>query len=109
MSAKIRAIIKRPDEDIGHVTNISPTLENLQNIVDGYIETVTIRPGVVVICNEEGRITGLDPNCEVKVETLMGQGTVDFCGEIVVVGAEGDKFCDLPEWVTRKEWAQWLV
>ena len=46
---KIRAIVKRPDEEIGHVTNISPTLQNLQNIVGGHIETVTIAPGVVVI------------------------------------------------------------
>ena len=60
---KIRAIVKRPDEEIGHVTNISPTLKNLQSIV----------------------------------------------GEIVVVGADEDEFCDLPGWVTRKEWASWLV
>lgn len=106
---KIRAIVKRPDEEIGHVTNISATLKNLQNIVGGYIETVTIRPGVVVICNEEGRIAGLDPNCAVKVESLLGCGTVDFVGEIIVVGADGDEFCDLPEWVTRKEWKTWLV
>lgn len=108
MSEKIRAIVKRPDEEIGHVTNVSNSLRNLQNIVGGYIETVTIRPGVVVICNEEGRISGLDPNCAVKVETLLGAGTIDFYGEIAVVGADGDEFVDLPEWVTRKEWASWL-
>lgn len=106
---KIRAIIKRPDEEIGHVTNISPKLKNLQNIVGGNIETVTIRPGVVVICNEEGRITGLDLNCVVKVDTLFGYGLVGFCGEIIVVGACEDDFCDLPEWVTRREWASWLA
>lgn len=38
--AKIRAIIKRPDEEYGHVTHISATLENLQKTVGGYIETV---------------------------------------------------------------------
>lgn len=106
---KIRAIVKRPDEDIGHVTNISSTLKNLQNIVGGNIETVSIRPGVVVICNEEGRITGLDPNCVVKVDTLFGYGLVDFYGEIVVVGTDRDQFCDLPAWVTRKEWETWLA
>lgn len=109
MSAKIRAIVKRPDEDIGHVTNISPTLENLQKIVGGYIETVTIAPGVVVICNEEGRILGMDPNCTVKVKYLYGELEVDFVGEICVVGADEDELCDLPEWVTRKMWASWLA
>ena len=29
MKAKIRAILKRPDESFGHMTNISPKLENL--------------------------------------------------------------------------------
>lgn len=29
---KIKVIIKRPDEQYGHVTNISNTLENLQNV-----------------------------------------------------------------------------
>ena len=106
---KIRAIVKRPDEEIGHVTNISPTLENLQNIVGGYIEAVTIRPGVVVICNEEGRMKGLEYNCIVSGRDLVGDFEVGFVGEIVVVGAEEDEFCDLPEWVTRKEWASWLT
>lgn len=111
---KIRAIVKRPDEEIGHVTNISPTLQNLQNIVGGYIEAVTIAPGVVVICNEEGRIMGLPHNCEVRGRNLIGEFTVDFCGEIIVLGdlhedREGEDFTDLPKWVTRKEWASWLT
>lgn len=31
---KIRAIVKRTDEQYGHVTNISNTLKDLQNAVD---------------------------------------------------------------------------
>lgn len=42
MDAKIKVIIKRADEEYGHVTNISHRLENLQNTVGGYIETVNI-------------------------------------------------------------------
>ena len=109
MDEKIRVIVKRPDEEIGHVTNISPTLKNLQNIVGGYIEAVTIRPGVVVICNEEGRLKGLDYNCTVGGRDLVGDFKVGFVGEIVVVGVADEDFCDLPEWVTRKEWASWLT
>ena len=96
---KIRAIVKRPDEDIGHVTSISNTLKNLQNIVGGYIETVTIiaeEPKVVIICNEEGRILNMPYNC-----TING---IDFCGDIIAVGVDGDEFADLPEAVTRKVW-----
>ena len=40
--AKIRAIVKRPDEKYCHVANISNTLKNLQRTVEGPIETVSI-------------------------------------------------------------------
>ena len=85
---KIKVIIKRPDEAIGHVTWISDTLENLQRTVGGYIETVTLEPDYCVICNEEGRIQGLEHNCY-----FCGIG---FVGTILVVGTDGDEFCDVP-------------
>lgn len=96
---KIRAIVKRPDEKIGHVTNISDSLENLQRTVGGYIETVTIiteEPKVVIICNEEGRILNLPYNC-----TISG---IDFYGDIIAVGVSGDEFADLPAAITLKLW-----
>ena len=53
----IRAIVKRADEQYGHVTWISNTLSNLQNQVGGYIECVTSADGnFVIICDEEGRL-----------------------------------------------------
>lgn len=85
--SKIKVIIKRPDEPVGHVTTIAPTLENLQKLVDGYIETVTIGT-VVIICNEEGRIRGLPYNC-----TVFGRG---FVGTIVIAGTDGDEFGSVP-------------
>ena len=51
--AKIRAIIKRADEQFGHVSNISASLKNLQKIVEGPIETVNVTDDTVIICNEE--------------------------------------------------------
>ena len=108
---KIRALVKRTDEEIGHVTAISDRLKNLQRTVDGYIECVTIRhdPHVVVICNEEARLLHLPYNCTVKGRDQLGEFDCPFFGDIIVVGADGDEFCDLPEEVTRKEWASWLV
>ena len=102
MTAKLRALIKRPNEDIGHVTAISPRLENLQRIVQGYIETVT---------NEEGRIYDLPANCIVKIQDGPNVGgTVSFVGEIIALGVNGDEFADLPGWVTRRVWEeQFLV
>lgn len=56
---KIRCFLKRPESD-WYSTCSSTSLNNLQRIVGGYIETVTFPElGVVVICNEEGRLLGL--------------------------------------------------
>ena len=56
---RIRVIIKRPGEPYGHAFNIVNSLETLQHIVGGYIETVTLGSDWTIICNEEGRLRGL--------------------------------------------------
>lgn len=84
---KIFVWIKRPNEPPRHVW-ISNTLENLQRNVGGYIETVTLAPDLVVICNEEGRLRGLPHNCE-----ICG---VDFVGDIIITGISGEDFADCP-------------
>ena len=86
---KIKVIIKRPDEEVGHVSWISNTLENLQRTVGGYIETVTLMKDVVLICNEEGRLMNLPYNCE-----ICG---IDFVGTIIAAGVKGEEFADFPE------------
>ena len=110
MGKKIRAIVKRPDELIGHVTAVSNSLENLQRIVGGYIQIVPIRmyPNIVVICNEDGRLQHLPFNCTVTGHGPAGDFEVGFVGDIIVVGVEGDELADLPAEITRKMWASWI-
>lgn len=84
---KIKVIVKRPDS-VPYSTHISNSLENLQKIVDGYIETVTLSSDCVVICNEEGMLRGLPYNCN-----ICG---IDFVGTIVFAGINGDEFSDIP-------------
>jgi hypothetical protein len=85
---KVRVIIKNPGE-IPHVTAISSALKNLQSHVGGYIEAVTYYDkSMIVLCNEEGRLKNLPPNCTV--------GGVDFVGTIVFIGYKGEEFDDLP-------------
>lgn len=93
---KIKAIIKRPDEEFGHMTNISERLENLQNTVEGYIECVSPDPRIVIICNEEGKLIGLEPNMKIPGDTLFGT--------IIVVGVSGEDFSDIP--ISFEEWKQ---
>ena len=99
---KIRAIIKRPDEQVGHVSAISPTLENLQKTVGGYIEAVRMLPfgcakdGYYILCDEEGRYKKNDFNCMVK--------GVPFLGTIIVIGSKGEEFTDCP--LSFSEWKE---
>ena len=90
---RIRVIAKRPDSD-WYVTNLSDNLKNYQNFVDGPIECVIIASDCCIVCNENGRLLGLEPNCEVA--------GIDFVGTIFVVGIDGDEFDDVP--ISLKEW-----
>ncbi|HAE45318.1 MAG TPA: hypothetical protein DCG37_06980 [Lachnospiraceae bacterium] len=96
---KIKVIIKRPDEKAGHVTWISNTLANLQRTVDGPIEVVKIgNSGLLMICNEEGKIRGLEHN--------FIAGTVPFpdiiVGTVILCGQDGEEFGDVP--IDMKIW-----
>lgn len=84
---KIRVIIKKPGE-AAYMTVIENSLEKLQKIVDGYIETVTIAEDLVIICNEEGKLKKMPYNCE-----ILG---VEFLGPIVFAGVDSDEFANIP-------------
>lgn len=102
---KLRAIVKRSDEDYGHMTNISASLENLQKIVGGYIEMVSlpsVAPGLVIICNEEGKIKELPFNMRIPGDVLVG--------DIIVIGTKGEELDDIPiEFARWKEFCRRLV
>lgn len=95
---KIRVIIKRPDEEWGHVTHISNRLENLQNTVGGYIECVSLDEKTVVICNEEGLLQHLPYN--VKLNNSM------FVGTIIICSIKDEEFADLK--MSFDEWKKML-
>ena len=84
---QIMVLIKEPGEDARVEPLFDNTLEAFQKTVGGYIETVTVDPGLVIICNEEGRLKGLPFNVE-----LLGIG---FVGTIVIAGVRGDEFASL--------------
>lgn len=96
---KIKVIIKRPNENIGHVTNISNTLKNLQYTVGGHIEAVPIDEKHVLICNEEGKIQNSHlVNFKMPYDVIVGT--------VIICGVYGDEFGDIQ--MTREEWAEKL-
>ena len=107
MAKKIKAIVKRPDEQFGHVTLVSDSLENLQKTVGGYIETVTLDNGVVLICNEEGKLRDMPYNFTVRrmIHNFLPVSNPIF-GTVIVCGADGDEFSDIP--IGFNEWKSLL-
>ena len=106
MTKKIKCIVKRPDEQFGHVAWISDSLENLQKTVGGYIETVTLDNGVVLICNEEGKLRDMPYNFTLR--RMLGFITVQnaIFGTVIVCGMDGDEFVDIP--IDFNEWKSLL-
>ena len=87
MQSHIKVIIKEPGR-ASYYDTIPNELRILQQCVDGNIETVTISSDTVIICDDEGRIKGKQPNVRIA--------NVDFCGTIIVAGKAGDELIDIP-------------
>ena len=94
MQKEIRIYVKEPGKALKERT-VPNTLEALQEIVGGYIETVTIASDCALVCNEEGRMLGLPRNCH-----FLGR---IFVGTIFFVGVSGEDFTDCPRVVERWE------
>ena len=85
---KIQVYVKRPGEN-PELTKINNDLKTLQGIVDGYIEAVTLTSDLVIICNEDGKLLGLDHNCR-----ILGE---DFVGTLIFAGKRGSQFASLKQ------------
>lgn len=65
-------------------------LGSMQRIVGGYIEPISINDHIDVVCNEEGKLLGLEPNAYLYTDE---DGVLDIlCGDILFVryNEEGD-------------------
>lgn len=82
----MKVIYKAPGCD-PELRDIPNTLEELQATVGGYIETISICSDLCVICNEQGRLLGMEYNLK-----FLG---VHFVGPIILAGVDGEEFCDL--------------
>ena len=84
---QIMIMLKRPGCEPELEPLFDNTLEAFQEAVGGYIETFTLAPDLVIICNEEGKLRGLPYNV-----TIAGE---DFVGTVLAVGVKGDEFASI--------------
>lgn len=77
MQNEIKVVMVEPHKN-PTITTIKTKLENLQEAVGGLIEIIDIEDDVCILCNEEGKLIGLEGNRKLGDDILVG--TFYVCG-----------------------------
>ena len=76
------------------IFNDNNVLNEIQNEVNGYTETLTyLNEKVVIIVNDEGKLLGLAPTCYIK----RSVGIDLLVGNVVILGILNNDFCSISE------------
>ena len=90
----IKVFYKRPGKNLVEVT-IPNELEWIHGAVEGRFEHVQICTDFAMLCNEECKLRGMEPNFYYKVldDTIFGP--------VLFVGVDGEEYTDCP--ATKEE------
>lgn len=100
MSDKIKVLVVEPMQE-PYTKEIDAGLKSLQNEVDGNIQAVyPFEEEAAIICNEEGKINGLELNRALYDED--GKMYDILAGTFLVCGLKGDSFGSLPDELINK-------
>ena len=92
---KIKVVLLEPGK-LARTAEIGTSLEDLQKVVDGMIEAYyPFEEQVCIVCNDEGKISGMQPNRSVKNEDGV---MVDFIfGPAFICDCWGESFESLSD------------
>lgn len=85
------------------IVEIDGDLESMQNLVGGYIEEyMPFEDEVAIVCNDEGKINGLEPNR--GIFDKEGELQDIICGPFFICYApvESEKYLSLPDNLRKK-------
>ena len=85
---KLRVVMVEPGKP-AYETEIENTLETEQRAVGGYIEVLPLSDGKLLICNEEGKLNGMQGNRRIGNDVIAGP--------FFIVGNNGDEFRSLTD------------
>lgn len=85
---KLRVVMVEPGKP-AYETEIENTLKAEQEAVGGYIEVVPLDNGKLLICNEEGKLNGMQGNRRIGNDVIAGP--------FFIVGEDGDEFRSLTD------------
>lgn len=80
------------------IEDISNELDKLQEFVGGYIQTVTLAPNLILVCNDDGKILGLD-SVAIWLNTKTNEIMDVIVGDFFLCGTTetGEDFDDISE------------
>lgn len=85
MENKIK-ILKIEPGKAPEVTEINNDLKSMQEMVDGYIQIVPLGDDACIVCNEEGKLIGMEANRILGCDVIVGpffvagdDGSEDLC------------------------------
>ena len=106
---KIHAIYVQPGEPAREIL-MEDTLEEIQKLVGGFLEEYyPFDDDAVILCNEEGKLLGLEPNRSFRGED--GKVLDVVCGSFLIVRAEpeSERYSDLTPAQIRKYLTQFRI
>ncbi len=89
----ITIVTKEPGKE-AYSKKIMDELGEYHLIIGGTLESVSFDKNQILLCDDEGKLKGLEPNLLVPGDVIVGP--------VIVVGTEGEEFRSLtPEEVTK--------
>ena len=101
-NAKLKVLYIEPMKT-PKIVEIDGDLESMQNLVGGYIEEyMPFEDEVAIVCNDEGKINGLEPNRGIFDKEGGLQDII--CGSFFICYApvESEKYLSLPDNLRKK-------
>ena len=94
-------VLKVEPYQLPEVKEIDPGLSSLQHEVEGWIEaTYPFEDPVAIICNEEGKLNGMEYNRAIRDEN--GEVREIIAGPFLIVGLGEEDFTSLSEDMVQK-------
>lgn len=88
----MRVVYKQPCH-VPEIIDLRNDLKAFQCYIGGYIETVQLGKGLILIVNEEGKLLGMEPN----IFLIYGTDVEEIVGPILIVKDAGEEFGELTE------------
>lgn len=92
---KIKCVYKTPGGP-AQITEIRAQLKDYQFLVDGMVEAVPLSCGATLICNEEGKLIGMEKNFYLK-DRKTGKLVDYVCGPAIFVEVDDGEFTSITD------------